>query len=442
MKVDISWIRPEQLVEFELVQLEDEGIETSELKRDWESVKKNCTDQTEIRSETEKFLERLESFKKNINNTVIQNFLDELKKKEAKPKIDLSFDQLYDKILGGWNGRAAGCLLGKPIEKYRREVIKEILSSNNSYPLDNYITAEGMPEEILKKYPWNRHEGKESLRENILCMTEDDDMNYAMLNLHILEKYGKEFTTGSVAETWLSILPVLSTFTAERAAYNNLLQLIDLQNVPIYRNPYREWIGAMIRADIWGWVSPGNPLQAVQLAFKDASLSHTRDGVYAEMFIAAVVAISFFTKSPEEALTLAINYIPDESRTAQAAKFGISTVKKKSSWDAILDVLLKEYEKYFWVHSVNNIALIAAALTYGKGDLEKSICATVMGGLDTDSSGATVGSIIGTMNGFDKLPSKWIAPLKDKIRSSMKGFDNSGFSNLAKRTCGLAIKKF
>ncbi|MEW6194486.1 MAG: ADP-ribosylglycohydrolase family protein [Bacteroidota bacterium] len=442
MKVDITWIRPEQLVEFELVQLGDEGVETSNLKIEWEAIKKNYPDQTHTRDEAEKFLVRLESFKKNISNTGIQNFLDGLKQKEAKPEIDFSFDQLYDKILGGWNGRAAGCLLGKPVEKYSRAVIKEILSSNNSYPLDNYITAGGMPEEILKKYPWNRHEGKESLRENILCMTEDDDMNYAMLNLHILEKYGKEFTTGNVAETWLGILPVLSTFTAERAAYNNLLQLIDLQNVPIYHNPYREWIGAMIRADVWGWASPGNPLQAAQLAFKDASLTHTRDGVYAEMFIAAAIAISFSVDNAEDVLTSALNYIPDESRTSHAVKFGIATAKKFSSWDSVLNVLLKEYEKYFWVHSVNNIALIAAALIYGKGDFEKSICATVMGGLDTDSSGATVGSIIGTINGFNKLPSKWIAALKDKIRSSMRGFDNSTFSNLAKRTCETAVKKF
>ncbi len=27
----------------------------------------------------------------------------------------------------------------------------------------------------------------------------------------------------------------------------------------LIRNPYREWIGAQIRADLWGWVSPAQP---------------------------------------------------------------------------------------------------------------------------------------------------------------------------------------
>ena len=93
---------------------------------------------------------------------------------------------------------------------------------------------------------------------------------------------------------------------------------------------------------------------------------------------------------------------------------------------------------YHWVHTINNAALVVAALLSSKGDYEKAICNVVMGGWDTDSNGATVGSIMGTMLGAKKLPSKWISPLNNKIRNSLKGLDNSLHSDLAKRTLKLS----
>lgn len=269
-------------------------------------------------------------------------------------------------------------------------------------------------------------------------MTEDDDMNYAMLNLSVLETYGKSFTTDNVAETWLNMLPVMSTFTAERVAYYNLLQLKDTSETAVLHNPYREWIGAMIRADVFGWVSPGNPVQAVKMAFNDASLSHTRDGVYAEMFAAALISVSFTVQTPVAALKEALKFIPAESQTAKAVLYGMAVAERFDSWEKVMDVLLEEYKSYFWVHAVNNTALLAAALAFSGGDFEKAICCTVMAGLDTDSSAATVGSVIGTINGFNKLPSKWVNPLKNRIRSSLKGFDNSKLSKLVGRTIEIA----
>ncbi len=433
--MDISWIRPEQIADFEIIQLRDESVDVEDILNKWEDLKADNPEINSLREKTNGFLELLEKLKKN-DTDIFEGFNSKLKNIEPEAKY-IPDEILYDKILGGWNGRAAGCLLGKPVEKYSSNIIKEILLSNNSWPLDNYITDEGLPGKILKKYPWNKHSGMESLRENIQCMTEDDDLNYTMLNLHVLEKYGKEFTTENVAQEWLEMLPVLSTFTAERIAYKNLLSFMDIKNVPIYRNPFREWIGAMIRADIWGWVSAGNPVQAVKLAYKDASLSHTSNGIIGEMYISAAIALSFIIDDPVEILIKALEFIPEESKIYEAAKFGITVGKNNNDWEKVVEILQKQFGYYFWVHSVNNISMITASISFSKGDFEKAICSAVSGGWDTDSDGATVGAIIGTIKGYNKLPPKWINPLKNNIRSSLKGFDNSKFDQLAKRTLNI-----
>ena len=97
--------------------------------------------------------------------------------------------------------------------------------------------------------------------------------------------------------------------------------------------------------------------------------------------------------------------------------------------------MYERYGGYHWVHTINNAALVALALLYGDGDFSRSICLAVMGGWDTDCNGATVGSIVGTLNGA--VPERWTAPLNNRVRSSLRGFDHSRIDDLARRTLAL-----
>lgn len=434
----ISWIEIRERIDHELKQRQEEGDDVTGLVRRWEDVKRQNLPQSEFRNRAEEFYCEIEgglfAARDFPNEPSSWNIAARLCKIEAEEIPSYSPTFLENRILGGWLGRAAGCLLGKPVEKIPRSAIKEMLSSNGTWPLTEYITERGMPESLLKQYPWNKHGGRESLRENIVCMTEDDDMNYPMVNLHVLETYGNNFNSEHIAQTWLDMLPVLTTFTAERVAYVNYLSGIQPPQTALQRNPYREWIGAQIRADIWGWVSPAQPSRAAELAWRDASLSHVRNGIYGEVFFAAALAGSFDRDDIREIVGNALKFIPPQSRFAEAIRYVLALPVEKMSWEETVNLLYDKYGSYHWVHTINNAALVVAALLSGKNDFSRAICNVVMGGWDTDSNGATVGSIMGTMLGADKLPRQWIEPLHDRIRTSLKGFDNARFSDLAGRT--------
>jgi ADP-ribosylglycohydrolase len=438
----ISWIDTLERIDHELNQLREEGNEVADLVRRWNKIKTIDLSELDSRKRAEEFYCELERDFTNSNAFPHEpSSWDEAKRlcqieDDEIPQLSTSF--MKNKILGGWLGRASGCLLGKPVEKIPRQAIKEMLLSNGTWPLNSYITEKGIPQSLLKQYPWNKHSGRESLRENIVCMTEDDDMNYTMLNLQLLEKYGESFSSEDIVRTWLDMLPVFSTFTAERVAYLNYLSGIRAPQTALHRNPYREWIGAQIRADMWGWVSPAQPARAAELAWRDASLSHVRNGIYGEVFFAALIAASFESDNARSIVDTALKCIPPESRLAEAVRYALELPVETMTWEETLEVLYKKYGSYHWVHTINNATLVVAAILASGNNFEQAICNVVMGGWDTDSNGATVGSIMGTMLGADKLPTQWAAPLRNRIRSSLKGFDNATFTDLAQRTASVA----
>ncbi len=87
------------------------------------------------------------------------------------------------------------------------------------------------------------------------------------------------------------------------------------------------------------------------------------------------------------------------------------------------------------MHAVPNTALIAAALTHADGDFTASVCRAVSGGWDTDSNGATAGSIAGLLAGRPgALPDRWTTPLKNRLTTSVGDFNGIGFDTLAQIT--------
>lgn len=343
------------------------------------------------------------------------------------------------RVHAAWLGRAAGCLLGKPVEKLPLKAIRALAKSTANWPLTTWFTARGVPPELITAYPWNKRSAQTSLAENINGMPEDDDLNYPLLNLLLLRRHGKKFTTPDVAALWLEELPAARTFTAERVAYRNLLNGVPPNRAARHRNPFREWIGALIRADVHGWTNPGAPAAAAEQAYRDACLTHTGNGVYGAMFAAATIAAAASgTADVHESLAAGLDVVPPDSRLAAAVRRGVQLARAHGDFDAVVDDLHAEYGTYHWVHVVPNAALLAAALTHADGDFTASITRAVSGGWDTDSNGATAGSVAGLLSGHpDALPDRWKDPLKNRLATSVGGFHGTGFDTLADLTAHL-----
>ena len=437
----LTWVQPEDLVGHEIRQARESGADPSavdDIERRWRAAGGHDAPPMagaspvaapELRRLAEPLLDELA-----VLAPVEPDFAEIVARCPRWP-VARPAEPSYDRVLGAWLGRAAGCLLGKPVEKIPRTGVREIAQATGNWPIRTWFTEVGLPAEVARRWPWNRRSAPTSLAENIDGMPEDDDLNYPLLALLLLERHGTGFDTEDVAGLWLDEVPAGRTFTAERVAYRNLLCGLEPPVTASYRNPFREWIGAQIRTDVYGWVCPGDPARAAELAWRDARLSHTGNGVYGAMFVAAACAVAVTGATVAGVLDAGLSVVPADSRLAEAVRYGMDVAGAGSDLARILDALQDRYGDLHWVHAVNNAALVAASLVHGDGDFGASIAAAVTGGWDTDSDGATVGSIVGAISG---VPPQWSEPLRNRLATSVAGLGEVAFDDLARRTLAVA----
>jgi ADP-ribosylglycohydrolase len=475
-------LNPEQLAElipFEIAQRREEGHDVTAFQRRWEAlgipaVLIHRPIPEEARGAVEAGDAELAALYGDLDALESQpatdhepSGLDEIRalRPRGPRQMDarLSDEQLRDRILGAWLGRAAGCLLGKPVEGWRRDAIRAVLEHMGDYPLRQYIAYPDIPNVAAPAAGQKGAAGdvpdvvrrlaqrpKDWFRGAFDRMARDDDMDYPLIALHLLEQYGPDFTTADVGRAWQFKLPYLMVYTAERVAYRNLVNGLRAPETATYRNPFREWIGAQIRADLWGWVCPGRPEQAAALAYRDAALSHTKNGIYGEMYFAAAIAASFATETIEEALLAGLTEIPAKCRFADAIVQTMRWVREDGDFQKTTDRIHEAYGHYHGVHTINNAALVVMGLLYAEGAarkaprgsddqlVEDALCLTVMGGWDTDCTGATAGSLAGSLLGARRLPDRWIAGFNDRLESIVIGMTDNSFADLADRTLAQA----
>jgi ADP-ribosylglycohydrolase len=335
------------------------------------------------------------------------------------PKDD---DRLRDKLAGAWSGRISGCLLGKPIEGWKSRDLQRLLMEIGNFPMKRYIEWKDFTPSWKAKCTM-----KSAWADCINGIAPiDDDTNYTVLALELIKKYGKNFTSDDVLEGWLSRLPYLATCTAERVAYRNASNGLKSPETATVFNPYREWIGAQIRGDFFGYINMGNPRLAAEMAYRDACISHVKNGIYGEMLMAAMIAAAAVTCDLIKIVEAGIDEIPIRSRLHRDIDAVLGWYRIGRSYDEVIVEIHKQYDEsdsHGWCHTNSNAMLVATALLYGEKDFGKSLCMAVQPGFDTDCNGATVGSILGIMIGQKAIPKIWLEPYNGKLATSIIGYN-------------------
>ena len=275
-----------------------------------------------------------------------------------------------DQILGCWLGKGIGGALGMPYE-------------GNPHVLNCQL--EDMSEEPLP----------------------NDDLELQLLWLRMLETEGTGIRAKHLAQ----------------AAYDYYICYPDEYGIskwntarglkpPVtgrHNNWFHDGMGAAIRSEIWACLFPGNPDLAAAFAREDAIIDHDRDGVWAEVFLAAVESALFHDPDLSSALEEGFKRIPSDCRVALGMRRVQNLHAEQTPWLETRAVVLKEFGHHNFTDVSMNLAFIMQGLLYGAGDFGQSIKMAINCGMDTDCTGATCGSILGIQLGAKRMSEEWKA---------------------------------
>lgn len=313
----------------------------------------------------------------------------------------LDYSTYRDKVMGCWAGKNIGGVLGAPFEGYRQ--INEI---------------EFYTQDLSKGLPPN------------------DDLDLQIVWLAAVERYGRNVNASILGEYWLSyIVPNWAEYGTGKA---NLRAGLVPPLSGVIDNIYKDSCGCFIRSEIWACLAPGHPDIAARYAYEDAIVDHSGEGMYGEIFFAALQSAAFVESDRMRLIEIGLSYLPESSVISKAIRKAIECYEQKIDFYEARKEIHNTAPGTFGLQLVKlsevkeegnegmdigapgfdapeNVAFTIAAWLYGEEDFGKSLCLAVSCGEDTDCTCATLGAILGIIHGAKNLPEKWTKPLNDQI---------------------------
>jgi hypothetical protein len=297
---------------------------------------------------------------------------------------EMTLDTLQDKILGGWCGKAYGCMMGEPMEfKAQGEIYEGSLDIDPKAPTT-----------------WLHNE---------------DDMYVNMALLEIMRDKGLTASLDDYAKVFRESDFML--WHANGQARQNLKDGIPpgRSGHPFY-NPHADDIDFQIECDFIGLVSPGLPLSATRIADQVGHLMNYGDGYYAGVFLASLYAAAFIETDRVRMIEMAVQTIPADCDYAAMLRDLLAFYREdpddwRQTWQKIEDKWnfdlcpwAKTEVGRFNIQGHFNGLYVMMGVLYGGGDYIESISICTRCGQDTDSNVGNCGGIMGTIVGFEGLP--------------------------------------
>ncbi len=344
------------------------------------------------------------------------------------PICDVDLDAASERVRDAFIARVCGCMLGKPFEiDPTMAELRAALEPHAEWPLAFYPS-----EAAVKSLAQLQGQWRELVRERIAHVAPDDDINYTIIAMLALEHSGRDFTQDDLKMLWLYNLPVLATFGPERTRLlRSGLETLDLV-APDVLNPGAELCGALIRADAYGYACPGHPALAATLARRDASFTHSGTGLYGAMFVAAAIAIALVQR--DDIFTTALRYIPADCDLAATVRDCIAIVDGASGFEDAYEEIHARYADFTHCQIHQEIGTLINTVRFAENTAD-GICKQVMQGNDTDSFGATAGSILGAIHG--PIDPVWVEPFNDDVHTALASFHERSLAKIAERMAAL-----
>ncbi|MBQ8175223.1 MAG: ADP-ribosylglycohydrolase family protein [Clostridia bacterium] len=314
--------------------------------------------------------------------------------------MDLKISAYLDKMRACWLGKNIGGTLGAPFESQRGVI-----------DLDYYT------------------------HDLSLGVLPNDDLDLQLAFLIACEAYGKNVNSEVLANYWLThIFPDVGEYGMGK---RNLRAGILPSASGKHHNSFGQSNGAWIRSEIWACLNPGHPELAAHYAYEDACVDHFGEGIYAEVFCAAIQSAAFVESDMELLIDIGLSYIPADCGIARVVEFVRKCAADKSlNWKIARKKLLQAFpssfgsrplpgqkldpEVPFGPHGYDapaNIGIVLLGHYYGGGDFSRAICITAGCCEDADCTTGTLGALYGIIGGTASIHEKWLAPIGDEIKT-------------------------
>lgn len=313
----------------------------------------------------------------------------------------IRLETFRDKLAGCWAGKNIGGVLGAPFEGSRK--INEV---------DFYT------QDLSMGPPPN------------------DDLDLQIVWLSAVERYGRNVNAGILAEYWLSF--VTPDWVEYGTGKSNLRAGVMPPMCGEVDNTYKDSCGCFIRSEVWACLAPGHPEIAARYAYEDAIVDHAGEGMYGEIFFAALQSAAFVESDTRTLINIGLSYIPEDSAVSRAIRKAVECYDNQVDFYEARKRIHNTAPGTFGVQGLKlsdipkegnegmevgapgfdapeNVAFTIAGWLYGEGDFGRSLCLANACGEDTDCTCATLGATMGIILGASGLPEKWTKPLDDKI---------------------------
>jgi hypothetical protein len=287
---------------------------------------------------------------------------------------------LRDKIAGGWAGKMVGVTYGAPTE-FRAQ--GKIYSDSIKWK----------PEDIRGSM-WQ------------------DDIYVQLTFLMSMDKYGIDAPAKKYQEMFAKAGYQLwhANMQARKNYYDSIFA--PESGSPEF-NIHADDIDFQIEADYIGFMCPGMPRTASEIADKIGHIMNYGDGVYGGIFVAALYAEAFFETDLNIIIEKALLSLPPSSDYYKIVKDVIKLHNQfpdewEASWNELEakwgDVDICGAGSTFNIDAKLNGAYIVMGLLYGNGDPLKTLEISTRCGQDSDCNPSNALAVLGVIKGFKGLP--------------------------------------